>query len=46
MDPVVGGKYPYPNAYVSYSNRVGQTVNPDTGRTVSPADPWWHWPWS
>lgn len=32
----------YPNGYVSYSNAGGQTVNPYTGRTVSPSDPWWH----
>jgi hypothetical protein len=32
----------YPNGYVSYSNAVGQTVNPYTGQTVSRSDPWWH----
>lgn len=46
MDPVVGGKYPLPNGYVSYANARGQTVNPWTGRTIAPADPWWHWGWS
>lgn len=30
MDPVTGGKYPYPNGYASYSNG-SQTVNPFTG---------------
>jgi hypothetical protein len=46
MDPVTGGKYPYPNGYISYMNAEGQTVNPWTGQTVSNADPWAHWPWS
>jgi hypothetical protein len=31
----------YPNGYASYSN-AGQTVDPYTGRTISPSDPWWH----
>ena len=34
MDPVTGGKYPYPNGYVSYSNEPGQAVNPATGQTT------------
>ena len=46
MDPVTGGKYPYPNGYISYMNAEGQTVNPWTGQTVSNADPWAHWPWN
>jgi hypothetical protein len=45
MDPVTTGKYTYPDGYVSYGNG-GQTVNPWTGRTISNADPWAHWPWS
>ncbi|HEX2294067.1 MAG TPA: Ig-like domain-containing protein [Actinomycetota bacterium] len=46
MDPVLGGKYPYPTGYVSYSNRLGQTINPFTGQTLSRGDPLWHWPFS
>lgn len=46
MDPVVGGKHPLPNGYVSYGNASGQTVNPWTGRTIDPGNPWWHWQWS
>jgi hypothetical protein len=46
MDPVTGGKYPYPNGYVSYSNEAGQAVNPATGQTIGKSDPMWHWPWS
>lgn len=43
MDPVLGGKYPLPNGYVSYSNASGQTVNPRMGQTIDPSNPWWHW---
>jgi RHS repeat-associated protein len=46
MDPT-GPRGPspgYPNGYVSYSNTAGQAVDPYTGRTVSPSDPWWHIP--
>ncbi len=32
----------YPNGYVSYSNSSGQTVNPFTGQTISPNNPFWH----
>jgi hypothetical protein len=46
MDPVVGGKHPLPNGYVSYGNASGQTVKPWTGRTIDPGNPWWHWQWS
>ncbi|MDP8928111.1 MAG: hypothetical protein M3O70_05925, partial [Actinomycetota bacterium] len=46
MDPVTMGKYQYPHGYVSYLNPQGQTVNPRTGRTIPPGDPWWHWAWS
>ena len=46
MDPVTSGKYTYPNGYVSYFNEAGQTVNPYTGQTISPSDPFWHWAWS
>ncbi|MBL1079597.1 SHOCT domain-containing protein [Nocardia sp. 2] len=42
MDPVTTGKYQYPNGYVVYMNKSGQTVNPLTGRTVSNADPYAH----
>lgn len=34
----------YPTGYSSYTNAAGQTVNPTTGRTISPSDPWWHIP--
>jgi hypothetical protein len=43
MDPVVGGKHPYPNGYASYLTPAGQTVNPLTGQTVGKSSPWWHW---
>ncbi len=46
MDPVLGGKHPLPSGYVSYGNASGQTVHPWTGRTIDPANPWWHWEWS
>ena len=42
MDPVTTGKYQYPNGYVAYMNEAGQTVNPLTGRTVLPSDPFAH----
>lgn len=32
----------YPGGYASYSNAAGQTVNPLTGQTIAPANPWWH----
>ncbi|HMC07952.1 MAG TPA: hypothetical protein VKL22_01330, partial [Actinomycetota bacterium] len=44
MDPVTGGKYAYPNGYVSYSNASGQAVNPYTGQTVPKSSSWWHMP--
>lgn len=44
MDPVTTGPYQYENGYVSYMNQSGQTVNPLTGQTVSPSDPWAHIP--
>jgi RHS repeat-associated protein len=34
----------YPNGYGSYSNSAGQTVNPYSGRTIAPSNPWWHIP--
>jgi RHS repeat-associated protein len=43
MDLVTSGKYLYPNGYVSYENGLGQTVNPFTGQTIAPSDPFWHW---
>lgn len=45
MDPYFSPKFQYPNGYVSYFNEGGQTVNPFTGQTVSPSDPFWHWAW-
>ena len=44
MDPVLGGKYPYPSGYGSYLNQAGQTINPVSGQTISPSNPWWHIP--
>ena len=43
MDPVAGGPHPSPNGYVAYHNTFGQKINPFTGRTVSPSDPFAHW---
>jgi len=43
MDPVLEGKYTYPNGYASYLNSGGQTVNPFTGQTIGESSPWWHW---
>jgi hypothetical protein len=43
MNPVMDGKYRYPNGYVSYSNAFGQAVDPYTGQTVPKSSPWWHW---
>ncbi|WP_249375684.1 polymorphic toxin-type HINT domain-containing protein, partial [Streptomyces sp. I05A-00742] len=42
MDPVTTGKHQYPNGYVVYMNKAGQSVNPLTGQTVSRADPYNH----
>lgn len=44
MDPVTTGKYQYPGGYGSYSNGAGQTVNPLTGQTIAPSNPWRHIP--
>ena len=33
-----------PGGYGSYNNGAGQTVNPQTGRTIPRSDPWWHIP--
>ncbi|WP_405617093.1 DUF6531 domain-containing protein [Streptomyces sp. NBC_00076] len=44
MDAVTTGKYQYPNGYVVYMNKAGQSVNPLTGQTVSKADPYNHIP--
>lgn len=47
MDPVTSGKYQYPTGYGSYGNGaqpVSQTINPYTGKTLAPSDPWWHIP--
>ena len=44
MDPITTGKYQYPGGYGSYFNKAGQTINPFTGQTISPSNPWWHIP--
>ncbi len=46
MDPTPPkGRSPgYPGGNVSYFNKANQTVNPTTGRTISPSDPMWHIP--
>ncbi len=44
MDPNPTGPYKYPHGYVTYQNSKGQVVNPITGRTVPPHDPYWHIP--
>ena len=44
MEPVTTGPYQYENGYVSYMNKLGQTVNPLTGQTVAPNDPFAHIP--
>jgi uncharacterized protein YegL len=45
MGPDTGGKYEYPNGYVSYLNASGQTINPLTGRSdIQSTDPLWHIP--
>jgi len=44
MDPVTTGKYQYPGGYGSYGNAAGQTINPLTGQTIAPSNPWWHIP--
>jgi hypothetical protein len=44
MEPVTSGKYQYPNGYAVYMNSSGQTINPVTGRTVTPNDPYAHVP--
>lgn len=46
MDPVLSGRYPYPDGYVSYENSLGQAVNPITGKTIGRSDPYWHIPLS
>jgi hypothetical protein len=45
MDPTTKGKYPYPDGYLKYNNKIGQAVNPNTGQTVPRSDPWAHWQW-
>lgn len=43
MDPTpAASKYPYPKGYVSYMNDDKQAVDPRTGRTISPSNPYWH----
>jgi hypothetical protein len=42
MNPVTSGTHVYPRGYVVYMNEAGQTVNPLTGRTIPPNDPFAH----
>ena len=42
MDRKTSGKYPYPNGYAVYMNDNLQTVNPLTGQTIPPSDPFAH----
>jgi len=44
MDPVTAGKHQYPDGYIVYMNRAGQTVDPLTGRTIGPSHPFAHLP--
>ncbi len=44
--PAKGASPGYPNGHVSYGNASGQGVNPQTGQTVSNADPSRHMPLS
>ncbi|MDR1386710.1 MAG: DUF6531 domain-containing protein [Propionibacteriaceae bacterium] len=44
MEPTTTGKYPYPTGRATYMNEIGQTVNPLTGRTIPPTDPFAHIP--
>jgi RHS repeat-associated protein len=44
MDPVITGPYQYPSGYGVYMNPSGQTINPFTGRTIAPSDPFAHIP--
>ena len=43
MDPTPStSRYPYPKGYVSYMNDDKQAVDPRTGQTISPSNPYWH----
>ncbi|WP_406642538.1 Hint domain-containing protein [Amycolatopsis sp. WGS_07] len=42
MDPVTTGKYQYPNGYVVYMNKAGQSVNPADGKTIAKSSPYNH----
>ncbi len=46
MDPTEprGPSPGYPNGYANYQNGNNQTVNPFSGRTLPPSDPWAHMP--
>lgn len=44
--PPKGASPGYPNGYVTYQNKAGQGVNPQTGRTVPNSDPSRHIPLS
>jgi hypothetical protein len=39
MEPTTTGKYPYPNGRAMYINEQGETVNPLTGETLKPSNP-------
>ncbi|WP_152990326.1 DNRLRE domain-containing protein [Sphaerimonospora mesophila] len=44
MDPTTTpGGHQYPEGYVNYQNRSGQTVDPFTGKTIGKSHPLWHW---
>ncbi|HEY3869983.1 MAG TPA: RHS repeat-associated core domain-containing protein [Actinocrinis sp.] len=42
MDPTTTGTYPHPDGYVNYMNVQNQTVNRQTGQTISKSDPAGH----
>jgi RHS repeat-associated protein len=42
--PVTSGRYTYSTHVATYQNRMGQAVDPVTGRTISKGDPLWHIP--
>jgi RHS repeat-associated protein len=40
--PTTTGRYPYPQGRGTYNNITGQAVNPLSGQTIPPSDPWAH----
>jgi len=44
MEPKLTGKCPYPDGYAVYMNKMGQTINPLNGQTISPSNPFSHIP--